>query len=225
MTNGSRLTDAELERLGIVRFRDQFGKNIYRIPCTICGEPVTSRTFSTEKVYKCTLCKNDIVARRKAKEKAAKEEADRALAEDIGIDYEHLRRFQKGTAKLGPEYLDDIEKARTVIERFDSIPEVIACVELLHIGARVIAHQKVGDFTVDFCLPDEKTVVEVDGSLYHSDEDKTWMRDYALKHMLGDGWVIRHIPADSVVKNHKAFGAGMRKMLNKRREDMGIKRL
>ena len=70
-----------------------------------------------------------------------------------------------------------------------------------------------GDFTVDFCLPDEKVVIEIDGSIYHTDEDKEFRRDYALKNMLGDGWIIRHIDSDLVMKNHKEFGKQIKRLL------------
>lgn len=56
---------------------------------------------------------------------------------------------------------------------------------------------------MDYFLPDENVVVEVDGSPYYSDEDKEYMRDYALRHMLGNGWTVRHVPADAIVKTTK----------------------
>lgn len=225
MTRGSSLTDEELAVLGVSRNREGYGNSIYAVQCAVCGNPVYTRVFNTDRVYKCKLCKDEIVKKRKAINKAEKERVERFLAEEEGIDYEHLHRFENAAAKFGSEYASDIEKARTVIEKFDSVPEVVACIELLHIGARVIVHQKVGDFTVDFCLPDEKLVVEIDGSLYHTDEAKEFMRDYAVMHMLGDGWLIRHIPADAVMSRHKVFGRTMKKLLNAIRDELGMKRL
>ena len=157
--------------------------------------------------------------------KAAKDEAEQFLADEMGVDRVHYHRFEKAAAKFPDSYTSDIVKARKAIDKYDSMPEVAACIELLHIGARVIVHQKVGDFTVDFCLPDEKLVIEIDGSLYHSDKDKEFMRDYAVKHMLGDGWDVRHIPAETLTRNHALFGRSIRKVLNARRYDMGLKSL
>ena len=43
--------------------------------------------------------------------------------------------------------------------------------------------------------------------------------------MLDGDWVIRHIPADAVMKNHAVFGKGMKHMLNERRASMGLDNL
>ena len=225
MARGSSLSDEELKELGVSRIKNEYGRTIYKVPCVICGRPVGSHQYTTEKIYKCSFCKKEVAKRRKAKVEAAREELLSILAEDLDTDYEHLKRFENGTKKFGKAYYDDIEKARKVIDKFDSVPEVTACVELLHIGARVIVQQKVGDLTVDFCLPDEKVVVEVDGSLYHKDRDKEEVRDHAIVYMLGGDWIIRHVPADAVTKRHEVFGDTMRKMLNARRRELGMDRL
>jgi very-short-patch-repair endonuclease len=217
-------TDEELNQLGVSRKQTKTG-TVYSIPCIICGNPVYTRRFSVNRTYKCKLCEKEIVKKRNAKAKAAKEQAERLLADDAGVDYEHFHRFEKGAAKFSRAYAHDVEVARKAIGKFDSIPEVVACIELLHIKARLIVHQKVGDYTVDFCLPDEKVIIEIDGSLYHTDEAKEQVRDYAIRYMLGDGWTVRHIPADAVMKRHAVFGSNMRKMLNARREEMGMKHL
>lgn len=218
------LSKEELEALGVSIVESKYG-SYYSIPCAICGAPVTSRTFGVNRAYKCKVCKNDLAKKRQAINKAVKEQADRILAHELGIDYKHMCRFDKGASKFGKAYAKNIETARKAIEDYDSVPEVVACIELLHTGTRVIVHQPVGDFTVDFCLPVEKLAVEIDGSLYHNDEDKEFMRDYAIRYMLGDGWDVRHIPADSVMKNHTLFGRGMKKMLNARRDELGAERL
>ena len=220
---GSKLKDYELEALGVKRSSDRFGARLYRRPCAACGGEVRSRHFNTDKAYLCNLCKHDVVKRRKAADRALAEQIERAMAEGFGVDYTHYRRFENAAAKFGDSYIDAIELARKSIEKFDSVPEAVACIELLHIGARVIVHQPVGDFTVDFYLPDEKVVIEIDGSLYHKDADKQWMRDYALDHML-DGALVRHVPSDSVMKNHAAFGGMMRRLIKQRREELGIKK-
>lgn len=215
------LTDIELQALGVTRTADKYGE-VYAIPCVLCGTPVTSRTFSVKRTYKCRVCANDLKAKREASNRAFRREVDTILAEQMGTDYDHMHRFEKGAAKFGPSYIDNIETARRAIMKYDSMPEVVACIELLHTGTRVIVHQPVGGYTVDFCLPDEKVVVEVDGTLYHNDAAKEYARDYALRNMLGDGWLVRHVPADAVVKDHAAFGRGMKRMLNGRRKQAGM---
>ena len=223
MTQGSSLTDEELAVLGVTRRRSKLDNHaIYEIPCALCGRTAYSRTYSTVRVYKCRMCEKEIVKKRNARIQSARAQFEELLADEIGTDAKHVRRFDKGAAKFGRTYAKSIETARKAIEDYDSVPEVVACIELLHIGTRVIVHQPVGDYTVDFCLPVEKLVVEIDGSLYHNDKDKEYMRDYAIKYMLGSGWEVRHIPADSVMKNHSLFGRGMKKLLNTRRVEFGV---
>ncbi len=167
------------------------------------------------------MCKRDIKRKRDAKLRAERERIEKVLAEDTATDTTHLRRFNSAAARFGADYSHSIATARRIIGDFDSIPEAVACIELLHLGTRVIHHQKVGGYVVDFCLPVEKVVVEIDGSLYHSDEAKEEIRDYAIRHMLGEGWTVRHIPADNLSRQHKTFGRAMRKMLNARRKELG----
>jgi len=224
MAGISHLSDEELAELGIKRIRGEYG-TYYTVPCDVCGKPVSTHSVSTKRSYKCKMCKKDIARETKARRDATRREVEEFFAASQGVDHRHYRRFESGAAKFDDSYIGDIEKARKAIGQFDSVPEVMACIELLHTGARVITHQAVGDFTVDFCLPDEKTVVEIDGSLYHRDADRQFIRDNALMHMLGDGWTIRHVPADTVAKRHGTFGKGMKRMLNERRAEFGLKPL
>ena len=222
MTSGAKLTDEELAVLGVSRETTEYGYDVYTIPCVICGLPVRERKYSTKKIYKCRLCRDDVLRKQHAKKKIAIEQHERMMAEEVGSDYAHYHRFESGVKKFGIKYLSAITQAEKVMYKFESVPEVVACIELLYIGARVIPHQSVGGFTVDFCLPDEKVVIEIDGSIYHADSDKEYRRDYAIKNMLGSGWVIRHIPSDAVMKNHEAFGKGIKRLIDDRRFELNI---
>ena len=222
---GSSMSKEELAALGVSREYDIHMKTVYTVPCSVCGRNTTTRSFSTNHAYKCRMCRKKVVQKRDDKAKIIKQQAEELFAEEFGLDVKHLRRFEKGAAKFSDLYVPNIETARKAADKFESIPEVIACISLLHIGARVIAHQKVGCYTVDFCLPDEKTVIEIDGSLYHNNAEKEFIRDLVLKNMLGDGWEVCHVPADAVAKNHAAFERNMRRKLNDRREELGIKPL
>lgn len=223
MVEGEQYSDEELEALGARRVTASNGMTLYEMPCAICGRMTRSYNFIASKVPKCALCHSNIEHKRKKKYEVTKRKHEEEMAERIGIDPIHYRRFEKGVKKFGVKYLPAIDRAEQVLEKFESVPEVVACIELLYIGARVIPHQAVGNFVVDFCLPDEKVVIEIDGSIYHANADKEFRRDLALKNMLGSEWIIRHIPSDAVMKDHKAFGKGMRKLLDDRRFELNIK--
>lgn len=222
MVRGCNLSDAELAVFGVKRIERDSQYNRYIVPCAVCGKPVKSKKFGTNIVIRCDSC---ITKEAKVKydfKKLVKKNSEKVTAKESGIDYEHYHRFESAVESFGVEYYYAIQQASKVVKKFDSIPEVIACIELLHIGARVIPHQKVGSFTVDFCLPDEKVVIEIDGLLYHKDADKEYRRDYALKNMLGDNWVIKHIPAEAVKKDHELFGQSMKRYLDDRRFELNI---
>lgn len=222
MVSGKRLSDDELAALGVKRIIYN-GTEMYEIPCVICGKKTRSYTFDSMRTYKCLTCYSSVMKKHEKKRRLEKRKHEEILAEKLEVDLTRFRRFEKAVSYFGVEYFYAIEQAQEAMEKFDSVPEVVACIELLHIGVRVIPHQCVGNYTVDFCLPDEKAVLEIDGILYHSNYYREHSRDIALQNMLGDGWVIKHIPADAVMKNHKAFGKLMRKFVDDRRFELRTK--
>ena len=222
MVAGKLLSDEELESLGVKRFRD--GRyDVYEFPCDVCGRKTRSHNFDSTHEHKCRVCKKSIEDKYNRKRYEVKRKHEAVLAEELEIDVVRFRRFEKAVTRFGLEYYYAIKQAETAMAKFDSVPEVIACIELLYIGVRVIPHKSLGRLTVDFCLPDEKIVVEIDGSLYHKNAEKEYRRDLAILNMLGDGWVIKHIPAESVDKNHKAFGRLMKRFIDERRFELCIK--
>lgn len=98
-----------------------------------------------------------------------------------------------------------IEQAYNAYVKFGSTPEAVAAIAMIHAGIKIIPQQPVSDYHVDFALPDDKLVVEIDGSIYHTDTAKEALRDETIKYNLGDGWRVLHIPADTVTVNPRAF--------------------
>lgn len=217
MVRGSYLSDKELLAFGVIRTKDRWsGRARYTVPCDVCGKLVETGSYNTESVYMCKECTHETVSVRNRIKELAKWKNYQESEHGQGISYESYHRFDSAVKKFSDKYSDAIEKAKKYANVFDSTPEVIACIELLYIGVKVIAHQKVGSYTVDFCLPDEKLVVEIDGSLYHNDDVKDFWRDSAIKNMLGGQWEIKHVPADAVANDHAAFGRLIRKAIDSR---------
>ena len=88
-------------------------------------------------------------------------------------------------------------KARMAQEKYGSVPEAMVAIELLRLGYRVIAQQKINKYRVDFYLPDDKIVIEVDGELYHS-KKKHSDREAIIQLTLGWDAQIIHIPAELI---------------------------
>lgn len=216
-----RYTDDELQSLGVVRTvargRRQEETAAYIYKCATCGRPVTHLMLILSKPVYCNLCKADA----KGKIKAARAEAERREKElaDLNItNPDKLRRFQKAAdimRKVGG-YDAAISRAEKAYEKFGSTPEAVAAIILIHAGYRVIAQQPIASYRVDLVLPDEKTVIEIDGSLYHRDANKRELRDISIRQNLGAEWDVIHVPAEDMVERPKYFERLIKSRLQKK---------
>jgi very-short-patch-repair endonuclease len=71
-------------------------------------------------------------------------------------------------------------------------------IELVKNGYKIIPQQKVGKYHVDFALPNEKLIIEVDGSIYHTNREKELAREASINYAIGLDWRIVHLPAESI---------------------------
>lgn len=224
MVMGFYLSDEELEVFGVAREKKARwnGRCMYTVHCDICGEPIRTPFYNTDNVYKCESCKDKEIETSRRIKKLLKNKIEYEEAIEVGIDYDHYKRFESAVSNFGIKYYCAIEQASSVMDKFGSIPEAIACIELLYIGAKVIPQQKIGRYVVDFCLPDEKLIIEIDGALYHQNPNKEYWRDVAIKNLVGEEWMIKHIPAESLKDNHALFGKSMKKLLDDRKYELKI---
>jgi hypothetical protein len=169
---------------------------VYLVPCQKCGTKLRKVTYNPSKEYLCDYCKL---------EKKRKEEAIEQEIWDL-IKTPKEQTFDKAVAKLYKQvknfdsYKEAIEIAKKRTERYDSIPEVLVAIELIKLGYSIIPQQKVGRYRVDFAIPAEKLIIEVDGGLYHPNGPKAG-RDGDIQLSLGLDWKILHIPAEWI-SNH-----------------------
>lgn len=185
------IPDSELAERNI----DKIGHRHYMIPCPKCGRKFRHTQVSDRYDYICKYCSSES----KRKEKIIEKAIDEAL--DVRTKYD--KRFDSAIDILQKqvdivEWQKYIDMAYTKRECFGSVPEAVFCIVLLSNNLKVIPQQKVGDYRVDFALPDNKIVFEIDGSIYHSNKAKQDIRDYCLENMLGKEWKIIHIPSDKI---------------------------
>lgn len=76
----------------------------------------------------------------------------------------------------------------------------MVAIELLRLGYSIIPQQKIKKYKVDFAIPKEKIIIEVDGSLYHKDVYKG-EREAIIQLSLGLDWKIIHVPAEKIAEN------------------------
>ena len=194
---------AERDGIKIEKGRARGGKlvDIYLVPCDKCGRIIKKIIYNGDRNHYCEYCKSNIT----------KEKRDREQAELDEVMTRRKQAFQKAIEKVIlqvddiSEYEEHINKAYTNAEQYGSIPEVIAAIELIKLGYSIIPQKKVSRYRVDFLLPNEKLVIEIDGELYHNDLQYESERDITirlkLKQATGEEWRIIHIPAEIMYKN------------------------
>lgn len=176
--------------------RGMRGAEIYIVPCDVCGNMMKTLNYGHNRKFICDRCKD--------RRERHKQEVETAWFEVIEEKGE--RRFNQALDKIQAQ-VDDFSKydkavkaARKAQDKYGSVPEAMVAVELLKLGYRIIPQQKVGKYRVDFYLPKEKMVVEVDGELYHRDNFRG-DREATIQLSLGLDLTIVHVPAEWISKN------------------------
>lgn len=88
-------------------------------------------------------------------------------------------------------------------DKFDSAGEVIAAIMLIKDHIKIKPQYKIDKYQVDFLLPEEKIVLEIDGDIHRVHRAKDSIRDEVIRHQLGEEWQIVRIPASELYQNAK----------------------
>lgn len=158
--------------------------------CVLCGE--NNREFDRKKSnYICIPCnyKLKIIKQLEIVDKAIKD------LKSSKTTYEIMTASRKGLFKEA-----EIKVKKKVKEgmAFGSKCEAIIALELEREGTAYISQKKIGKNVVDFMLPNDKIIIEVDGSLYHTDEDRDFLRDREVMRDIGEEWEIIRITEDLI---------------------------
>lgn len=176
---------------------EQQRRMIYFIPCEICGKEIKKTQYVRHFNYLCDYC-NGVV---KKKKKIELNQNTKTKAEE---------RFEKAVCEIKKQviafedYEKSIETAKSRLEKYGSIPEAMVAIELIHLKQKIIPQQKVGKYKVDFAIPDQKIIIEVDGSVFHNGKNDG--REATIQLAIGLDWKIIHIPAELIRKDIKKLG-------------------
>lgn len=166
---------------------------MFQIPCEKCGKIIIRTQYSRKRTYLCDYCKGVL------KEKKKVEFPD--------VRTKHEKRFDKAIMKLQKQkipmqkYDSSIRLAETACEKYGSIPEAMLAVELLYAGYKIIPQQKIGKYKVDFAIPKDKIIIEVDGELFHGNKQNELQREAEIQLIIGFDWKIIHIPSEYINRN------------------------
>ena len=81
---------------------------------------------------------------------------------------------------------------------FNSADEACFALQLEKEGIRYYPNYKIGNYNVDFLLPNMKKIIEIDGELYHTNENKDFLRERSIMSSVGEEYEILRIPASYV---------------------------
>lgn len=157
--------------------------------CLICGEEFENGKTN---VYRCDKCESKI---RMAKKIEMVDKAQNLLEKRTG----KMRSYKP---KLDMSKYAKIVKKRVAdgIDNFGSIPETAAGIQMERIGLKYETQKEIAGRKVDFVIPEIKIILEIDGELYHADENKTFLRDRQIMSAVGEKWEIVHIQAQQIPK-------------------------
>lgn len=190
-------------------------KNLYFPKCHICGKEVKSMSYIKGVKYTCKSCKLE----NKLADKGKRTEQDFEKKER---KFENaVKRIEKRSS-LKP-YKEAIEKVHKKLHTdgyFDSTEEIMVAIELLKNGVKFIHQKKIKNYRLDFVLPEEKVVLEVDGTLFHNQETekREMIRDDLIILTLGTGWEVIRISDKMINENIKKLIPAIRKIKEKRQE-------
>lgn len=197
-----------------------------RIKCWICGKEATKTRqmerkwgelfevpVSTYSRCYCDKC---------AEEVAEKEKKEREL-------YIHLKKremFIKACNILESQHTDmyAYREAIDVVEefvdehpdKFDSSYEVLAAIVLVYNRIYCKMQYKIGSYQVDFLLPDDCVVLEIDGERHQHKKEYDSQRDRRIKKELGPGWDIIRINTELLDQNAKKLPDAIKKVIDYR---------
>lgn len=193
------------------RARGHHGTYVFCIPCDICGEMMETLTYGRSRKYVCAKCQDRRAHHNKEVEKAWFDVIEEKGEARFNKALDRIERQVKDFSK----YEKAVRLARTRQDRYGSVPEAMVAVELLHLGYSIIPQQKVDRYRVDFYIPKQKIVIEVDGSVFHRDEYRG-DREARIQMALGLDATIIHVPAELIAKDIKKLKKVIDSRMNNR---------
>lgn len=197
------MSKADAERDGIKYYYDESrpsrgtkGTIVYIVPCQNCGKVTERTSYGGNIAYICPACRE--------KKKQHQKEVEQAWF-DI-IEEKGEARFNKALDQIEKQVksFDKYERAAEIARqgqgKYGSVPEAMVAIELIRLGYSIIPQKKVGKYRVDFYVPKQKFVIEVDGQMYHRNIYKG-EREAQIQFALGLDVKIIHVPAELIAKD------------------------
>lgn len=108
------------------------------------------------------------------------------------------------------------EKIAEAPDKFDSSYEILAAIILVYNCIYAKMQYRIGDYQVDFFLPDDKVILEIDGERHKGRKGYDSVRDEYIKLTLGPSWQIVRIPTSLLDKHANRIPEAIQKVLDYR---------
>jgi very-short-patch-repair endonuclease len=105
-------------------------------------------------------------------------------------------------------------------EKFNSSHEVLAAIILTHNKVKARPQYPVGEYRVDFCLPELKVMLEIDGGWHRHKNREDAVRDASILSKLPIGWDVVRIPTDCLEQKAVRLLAAIDAVLERRQREM-----
>lgn len=115
------------------------------------------------------------------------------------------------------EAIEVVEDALTEdLDKFDSSYEMLAAIILVQNRMYAKTQYKIGDYQVDFYLPGEQVVLEIDGDRHRHKRDHDAIRDEYIRRTLGRPWEVVRIATELLDKSAERLPEMIEKVLDYR---------
>lgn len=192
-----------------------------KVKCWICGSPdivghltVKDGSFveaQHQERWRC-YCR-DCKKKTETEYDALKEEYVRLKKE---VMFENAIETLEGQSINIYDYREAIDAVHDYIksnpDKFDSSYEVIAAIVLIQNKVQCKPQAAIGRYRVDFMLPDEYVILEIDGERHKNNKYRDSERDRAIKEELGEFWEIIRIDTELLKTNAKELVRAIRKI-------------
>lgn len=200
---------------GIKIERTSYGGTTYYPKCSKCGVEVKTMSYITGLNYLCKECKLE----KKLADKERRTEQDREKKERQFANA--IKRIEKQTSLI--PYKKAIEKVHEKLHTngyFDSTEEIMVAIELVKNKIGFIHQKKLQRYTLDFVIPSEKIVLEVDGHIYHTAETRNRedIRDNLITMAYGLDWEVIRITDKLVNENITKLVDALKEVKKTRKE-------
>lgn len=207
--------EAKKDGIRIVERKGNKTYTIYYPKCHVCGEEIKSMTYKSEMKYTCQRCKMlNYMSDKIQRIENNKEKKERKLNNAIN-------KIEKQVGTKIKEYNKAIEIIKQNLHEdkwFDSTEEIMTALELIRRKIRFKHQVPFGIYRADFVLTEEKIVLEIDGTMFHTEKtkEKENIRDSLIILNLGPEWEVVRITDELINQNIRRLLPAIRAIKKKR---------